>query len=178
LREQAQRLREQAQRVACTAINSRRYARMVLGLAGLAATQAWRDGERIAHGPVLPFVTRLLERRHARVLRRGRGEKARSIEQLHALRIAVKKLRYAVEFFASLYPDAKLKAFREQLAKLQDCLGTINDASAMRRFVEQAVPAPARLGALVEGWSARAVRDERERLRVLWEAFRPQQKFW
>ncbi|MBW2412012.1 MAG: CHAD domain-containing protein [Deltaproteobacteria bacterium] len=48
-------------------------------------------------------------------------------EKLHALRIECKKLRYLMEFFASLYAPKKIGALIEQLKKLQDNLGDFND---------------------------------------------------
>ena len=48
-------------------------------------------------------------------------------EKLHALRIECKKLRYLMEFFASLYAPKKIGVLIEQLKKLQDNLGDFND---------------------------------------------------
>jgi inorganic triphosphatase YgiF len=54
----------------------------------------------------------------------------------HKLRIKVKKLRYAVEFFGSLYAGKKNKArlqrFRKALKELQDGLGALNDIAVHR----------------------------------------------
>lgn len=46
---------------------------------------------------------------------------------LHALRIAVKRLRYALEFFAPLAPDRAMEGILKQLASIQDTLGQLND---------------------------------------------------
>ena len=61
------------------------------------------------------------------------------IEQLHALRIEFKKLRYAVEYFREvLGPEAKHVI--EVIKKLQDHLGELNDANVatqlLRRFLD------------------------------------------
>jgi len=61
------------------------------------------------------------------------------IEQLHALRIEFKKLRYAVEYFREvLGPEAKYVI--EVIKKLQDHLGELNDANVatqlLRRFLD------------------------------------------
>ena len=54
----------------------------------------------------------------------------------HKLRIKVKKLRYAVEFFESLYAGKKNKArlqrFKKALKELQDGLGALNDIAVHR----------------------------------------------
>lgn len=46
---------------------------------------------------------------------------------LHALRIAIKRLRYALEFFGSLLPRQSFAAVAKRLAALQDQLGQLND---------------------------------------------------
>lgn len=50
-----------------------------------------------------------------------------SLETLHALRIAFKKLRYAVEFFRELLGEDVQKLIAE-LKRIQDHLGNLNDA--------------------------------------------------
>jgi CHAD domain-containing protein len=47
--------------------------------------------------------------------------------EVHALRIHCKKLRYLMEFFASLFPTPAFKALLKPLKLLQDNLGLFND---------------------------------------------------
>jgi CHAD domain-containing protein len=57
-----------------------------------------------------------------------------SIEQLHELRIAFKKLRYAVDFFRDvLGPESS--AVISELKKIQDHLGDLNDADVAARLL-------------------------------------------
>ena len=66
-----------------------------------------------------------------------------------------------------------------RLAALQDCLGAINDAANMQRLTQRTAQAQAQaLGALVAGWNARVVHEERGRLRELWRGLRRVRKFW
>jgi len=62
-------------------------------------------------------------------------------EALHVLRKSCKKLRYLLEFFASLYPDRALGKIVKALKGLQDNLGAYQDlvvqAEALRGFGEQ-----------------------------------------
>lgn len=53
-------------------------------------------------------------------------------EALHGLRIECKKLRYLLEFYASLYPPDTIAAFVKQLKRLQDNLGAFNDLSVFK----------------------------------------------
>ena len=73
-------------------------------------------------------AARVLRRRMARVRRRGdRLEPGSPDAELHALRIRVKRLRYALEFLAPLYPKAAARLL-PRLVELQDGLGRRQDA--------------------------------------------------
>jgi CHAD domain-containing protein len=87
-----------------------------------------------------------IRRRYRRVLRKGRVIDATSPDaDLHALRIEAKKLRYLLEFFASLFPAAEITTLVKQLKKLQDNLGEVNDLSVQqeelkRRLAQTGLP--------------------------------------
>lgn len=55
--------------------------------------------------------------------------------QRHRMRIAFKKLRYALEFSAPLLPARRLKPYRKELEKLQDALGRLNDLAVAQRLI-------------------------------------------
>ena len=70
-------------------------------------------------------------------------KKAKRIRQLdtphrHKLRIAVKKLRYASDFFGHLFagqtPKKRLRSFKTRLTDLQDQLGALNDIEVHQRL--------------------------------------------
>jgi adenylate cyclase len=48
-------------------------------------------------------------------------------ESLHALRIGVKRLRYALEFLSPLTPKRSLARASKRLAEVQETLGQLND---------------------------------------------------
>lgn len=56
------------------------------------------------------------------------------IEELHAMRIAAKRLRYALETFAPLYPD-ELKRYIQAVRKAQELLGDIHDCDVWAGFL-------------------------------------------
>ena len=171
--------REQANRSACAAVRSRRYARLLVALGRLAAAVDAALDSAAAERPVSAFARRLLERRHQKVLERGGNLGRRSIPELHRLRIAIKKLRYASEFFGSLYAQPRAKLFRARVADLQESLGVISDQSNMPRLVQGAVRRRLpRLESLVAGWNACVVHAERKRLREAWRRFRRTRKLW
>jgi CHAD domain-containing protein len=57
-------------------------------------------------------------------------------EELHAMRIAAKRLRYAMEVFAPLYPQG-LAGFLKVGRKIQDQLGEIHDYDIWQLFLEE-----------------------------------------
>jgi len=173
----AQGARERANSAARSAVRSRRYARLILNLGCIVATSAWQQRATDGAEPVLPFVTKLLERRYIKVVKRAGKLNKQGPAQLHALRISIKKLRYAFESFATLFPGVRAKSFRARLAGLQASLGAINDAANMQRLTQLTAQAQT-LRAFVAGWNARIVHEERERLRELWRGLRRAHKFW
>jgi CHAD domain-containing protein len=54
---------------------------------------------------------------------------------LHVLRIECKKLRYLMEFFASLFPRKKVNVLIGQLKNLQDNLGDFNDLCVQQEYL-------------------------------------------
>lgn len=78
--------------------------------------------------PLAGFAAAVLSRRRRKLVR-ARPIGKLDDDALHALRIQGKKLRYATEFFAALYPEAEAdrRAFAKALGKLQDALGSVHD---------------------------------------------------
>jgi CHAD domain-containing protein len=77
-----------------------------------------------------------LKKWHRRLLQDGLQFDQLSVESRHELRKLGKKLRYALQFTESLLPTTRLKAYRKQLASVQDILGEMNDLAVARdRFI-------------------------------------------
>lgn len=81
--------------------------------------------------PVADFIDHKLGHRHDKIVKRLKNLEQLDPRSRHKLRIAVKKLRYADEFFGSLYRGGRakrrLKHHRAVLQKLQSVLGKLND---------------------------------------------------
>ncbi len=66
---------------------------------------------------------------------RRTDRKLKDVASIHRLRIEGKKLRYALEIFAAVFPPAELAACHAALEQLQETLGEFTDhASAADRF--------------------------------------------
>lgn len=156
------------------------------------ALEAWVDGGQLTIGsgsqtlPLSTLAERLLERRHKGVRRLGRGFATASIERRHEVRIAVKKLRYAVEFFSSLYPPTRVRPYRKALANLQEELGHLQDVATAEMLVARmaaqargAHKAPLALaGGQLLGWYNHAVVLGDAALVARWRAFRDETPYW
>lgn len=175
-------------RKARQAIGSPRYTRFLLEFWRWLEGHAWRSpGLALQGRPVIGLADAIMARQHRHVLKRGKGFADLGLPERHEVRIAVKKLRYSVEFFASLYPPQDAKPYRKHLAKFQDALGAMNDAAVAETLLDdvlQAQPggAPpaglARAAGLVSGWYTRGRIDQDSALITKWESFRETAPFW
>lgn len=73
------------------------------------------------------FAATQLRRLHKTLGRRARAAHPGDPASLHALRIAVKRLRYALEFLAPLTRGSSSRRSVRRLADVQDTLGQLND---------------------------------------------------
>jgi inorganic triphosphatase YgiF len=87
------------------------------------------------------FASNVLHRRVRNVLKQGKHLAKLSERRRHKVRIRVKKIRYAVEFFESLFPKRRRKALARlsrRLRRIQDALGSLNDLIAHRQMAAAA----------------------------------------
>ena len=86
--------------------------------------------------PIVDLARKRIYKRYRRVIRDGDYILTHTQDELlHALRIECKKLRYLLEFFASLFPRKKMARLIKQLKKLQDNLGDFNDLSVQQDYL-------------------------------------------
>ena len=181
-------LRRRANTKARRAVRSMRYQRLVLKLAGWISVGEWRGGAEMVPGdalqrPVTEFAAAVLDRRYQQARKRGRKLADRSPAELHKLRIAIKKFRYAADFFASLYEGKSAGETLKRLGDLQDILGAMNDSATVAGLMRQGFTGTRgkrvlEARGILLGWSrGRAVTLKRE-LKRAWKAFRAAEKFW
>ena len=78
--------------------------------------------------PLEQWARRALQRGHRRVARGARDFGKLEAAQRHALRIAIKRQRYAAEFFQSIFSGRRQTRYLAALRDAQDSLGRSNDA--------------------------------------------------
>ncbi len=169
--------RSAARAAARAAVRSPRFQRLLLTTGAFCAMPRIGNPDGVgADASARPFAAGLLARRHRKLMLRAAAGTA---EERHAARIAAKKLRYAAEFYAPLFPGKGTRAYVKALAALQDALGHFNDAATAVRLVAQLVGKAdhATVGA-VRGWvAARAVALLPELARA-WRRFGRAKQFW
>ncbi len=122
------------------AVRSVRFTQLLLACGALCATPRFGRGDdealRAFATPARVFAEQLIERRHHKLAGRIADLGHASPGERHKARIAAKKLRYAAEFFAPLFPHKRACAYLEALSALQDVLGHANDAETVHHLVE------------------------------------------
>jgi triphosphatase len=142
LRHHIERQRDEAYARARAAVGSQRYLGLVLLLNSWAEGRGWRDSRNGEHSAELQTKVRdmareLLRQIHEQLLATGADFEHLDPEQRHKVRIELKKLRYATEFFSSLYPKPKVTPYLAAMKTLQDDLGTSNDIDVARKLLKR-----------------------------------------
>jgi inorganic triphosphatase YgiF len=139
LRRKLRRDRKEAYERVQRALAERRLPALILDLVAWSEAGDWRSREP-ARQPIGAFAEARLDRAWKRVRKQGKALGALPVEERHRLRIEMKKLRYAAEFFAGLVPrnrSRRQKQFTAHLRDLQELLGDLNDIETRRQLAPQ-----------------------------------------
>jgi CHAD domain-containing protein len=188
LREAVERHRRSSYGALRTVLADARCSRFLLSLGHLVERRGWRneiDSEALAvlSKPIPALADKILARLHRKALKRGAHFRQLNIGAQHNLRIDLKKLRYAAEFFLPLYAaHAPAKRYVRRLVRLQATLGRARDVASTRmrldaiRQGEQ--PALDLAIGAVAGWQARDQIAVARTLRRRWRRFKAMPAFW
>ncbi len=124
-------------------LDSRRYFRLLLRLEGFALARSQTPMRNAAaHEPITQAGAHHARRAWRRLRRRGNKIKgAPAPEDLHALRIRAKRLRYLLEFLQEL-TGKRGRTLVKRLVRLQDLLGAYHDAVVTAEFVHRYAEGP------------------------------------
>jgi CHAD domain-containing protein len=151
------------------------FRRLVLSGLGLLLQRPWRaveDPERPARlEEKLPeFAATLLDKRWHKLCSEGEDIEGHSAEALHEVRLEAKRMRYATELFAPLWPGKATRRFQKRLAALQESLGIANDTAVARSLVASlGTGVPAWAVGVVEGFATARVGSARKQALGAWE---------
>jgi CHAD domain-containing protein len=125
-----------------------------------------------------------MRRRWRKVAASGARLEHLSIEERHAMRKALKQLRYTAEFFASLYPARATRRFIKEVRALQEVFGYLNDVAAAERLTAicntacAESPEAQRAAGYILGWhNAQAARAWRH-AHAGWKKLEAMPRFW
>jgi CHAD domain-containing protein len=177
----AERMRQHAWETAVAEASSPELRAFDDDVAAAAHAIAWTDA---TIGTVAP---RLLDHALRRAKKRGRHFRDLDPPSRHRLRIALKKLRYAAEFCAPLYPKKTAKHWLAPLKELQDLLGHLNDVAQVRSVVGHLLHEEASAGTqadlshaagLLQGFHQARGDALAHTTHKQWKAFRESPPFW
>jgi len=134
-----------------------------------------RDNRRIGK-----VSRKALDAHWKKAKRRGKNVKKVYDRRTHRLRIALKKLRYAAEFFAPLYPPKKTARYIRALKELLDRMGEANDVHGITDTLARiGNAAELRFAAgTVAGWHASREKRLTKKAMAGWKDFRKIKPFW
>jgi inorganic triphosphatase YgiF len=131
--------RDIAAESAKAAIATARYRLLIFNVLEWIEDGKWLKQSR-AQGKrkIRPFAADLFQRRTRKARRKAKRAGEVDAHARHRLRIAIKKLRYALYFFETLYShDGSAKAlsrYKKYLKDLQDNLGALNDIAVHQKL--------------------------------------------
>ena len=157
----------------CRYLAGREYPDFMSSLKEFIAEERLPDEESapLAARPTGEVATRAIRKALKKTLAHGRRAGSETTDaELHELRIDCKKLRYLLEFFASLFPPKATAQVLRQMKALQDNLGTFVDMSVQMAFLQSRLEAlPADRGGIGEaaaiGGLLATLYREREKVR-------------
>ncbi len=161
-------------------LDSADFRRLAIALASAVALRPWEASAAPGlRQDVHTFAANTLERRNGRVRKAARRLDKLPIAALHELRKDCKRLRYAAEFFASLFPAKRTRRWLDRLSDLQEELGLLNDGATVSGLLAQLGRHERGWAAgLVEGFAAAQSGPARARIERSWQRFRRTERFW
>jgi len=104
--------------------------------------------------PLDKWARRALRKGHRLIVRGARDFARLPPAQRHALRIAIKRQRYAAEFFQTLFAGKRQDRYLAALRDAQDSLGRSNDAHIAWGLLTAGQVVAGPMGDFVLGWLA------------------------
>jgi triphosphatase len=127
---------------AAKALKSPRAKRLAARMEAWVSGRGWRVGETLKNAKAAPgtaFARKFLNRKLRNMRAEYNAVETLSVGDRHALRIAIKKVRYAIEFMQAVLPAKKVQRVNGILKDLQDNLGHLNDIAVAERTVNALV---------------------------------------
>lgn len=179
--------REAAYKNLAEALEGPAWRQALLNGIALLHRKPWREGagpEKLEglEAPPQDFAALVLDKRWRKLRKAGEDIEALEPEALHELRLDAKRLRYAAEVLAPVFPSKATRRFQRRLSALQEELGLSNDASVARLLAQQLErdkdAGRAWAIGVVEGWCLARTAADREAILEIWEKLDTKESFW
>jgi len=165
-----------------------RFTRLMLELGHWCESGDWMEAQSperqaLLDYPAISLARETLEKRERHVLKGLRHLAKLDPHARHMARIEIKKLRYAVEFFDSLFDKKRCKKFIQSLAALQEELGLLNDIAVSRAALklhgaESLDQDRLWAAGLISGWHSARIPDLLAQAERAAKTFRALPRFW
>ena len=132
-------------------------------------------------GDIGRLARKILKKRHKKAIKAGRNFAELTYQERHHVRVCVKKLRYACDYFQSLYPARATRRYLKDLGRLQDALGYLNDARMIEQISTNLASGDCmatRGAAFATGWYRHRLVAEEPGMVAMWTAFEARKLFW
>lgn len=171
-------------------ILSKRYTNSMLRLLRWFEARQWREqpiseDAALLLKPIATVAPKLINRSYSRARKFYKRFAEQTPAERHRLRIALKRLRYIIEFLECLFDKKQVIRFVDRLKSLQDRLGHANDIRVAHQFLAE-LPANAdqymrpidRAAGLVLGWHERGLAIQEPTVRRLVRRLKHSTRFW
>jgi CHAD domain-containing protein len=143
-------------------VDSPRYRSLLLDTLQWLEVGDWaRRSRHFRNQPIERFAADILARRTKNATKKAKRLRQLDTRRRHKLRIAVKKLRYASDFFRRLFAGRKAKkrlsGFKACLTDLQDHLGALNDIAVHQKLGPKLVAGKSNTKVRARAFAARIV---------------------
>ncbi len=163
-----------------------------IALAALAVSRSWRMAvpddpdaaekrATLQRAALSDYAARALTKRLAPVSAPGADLSALPPVALHEIRLHIKRLRYAAEFFSPLFPGRETRRFLRRMAAVQERLGQLNDSTVAGELMAELPRGGSQRAyaiGVVRGFVAARAAGGRRKMERSWQRFLKLEPFW
>ncbi|NNE41207.1 MAG: CHAD domain-containing protein [Marinicaulis sp.] len=130
--------------------------------------------------PVRDFAPIALDRQRKRAVKTVRRTDQSTTDGRHRVRLALKKLRYSVQLFKSLYPKEIRSPYMTAMRETQDAYGELNDAHCAKELAHEAAAGAdaKRAAGFVAGYVSVADHEAAAKTAHFWRRLEAMTPFW
>lgn len=183
MRANAEAMRAAAWADAHAIIANKSFTHFAIDLLEAGVLAPWRkDATEWGEGPLYAFAPQALDKALKRARKAEAAMDRSEMAARHPLRIALKKLRYSAQMLGALFPRHQRKPYMAAVSRLQDALGTVNDAVVAQELAEKTGagggPEAMRAAGFVAGYKAAEAEAAAIEIDRAWEIFDKTTPFW